>query len=184
MLKKTLTRPLILLVYILLIIEDFVWEYGKKILAHIGSHPGFKQIENIILKLPPYGALASLCLPAFILFPANILAIYLTSHHFIVLGVILLIGMKLLGTMIIAHLFTINKDKLLSLTWFKYIHNTILFIRNRAVLWLHSQPYYQYLKSNIDSFNKWWSYRKTNLILRIRRHLKRGRIKSLTKEES
>lgn len=178
MLKKYLMRVLLVVIYMVILIEDLIWETGKYLFKKLDLVPLYHTLENKLKTLPPYGALATVLLPGIVLFPAKLSALYLLSHGMIIGGVAVLVSAKIIGTMLLARLFTINKDKLLSISWFKSVHDFILNLRNKAVNWLHSQPFYQTIHSNISSMKAKFKRERTHLLIRARRHVKRVKMKS------
>lgn len=178
MIKKYLLRSLLVLIYLVLIVEDFIWETGKYLFRKLDLLPLYHALESKLKTLPPYGALATVLLPGVILFPAKLSALYLLGHGMVLGGIAILLAAKVIGTMLLARLFTINKDKLLSISWFKSVHDFILNLRNKAVAWLHEQPYYQYIHDHVANFKARFKRERNHLLVRARRHVKRVKLKA------
>lgn len=169
---------MLIFLYLLLIVEDFIWETGKYLFRKLDLLPIYHKLESKLKTLPPYGALATVLLPGIILFPAKLSALYLLGHGMVFGGLAILISAKIAGTMLLARLFTINRDKLLSISWFKSVHDIVLNLRNKAIAWLHSQPFYQNIHTQVSQFKARFKRERNHILVRARRHLKRIKYKA------
>lgn len=105
-------------VALLLLFEEWGWEYLAAILAWIGRLPGLRWIEGFIRRLPPYQALALFAIPALALLPVKLLALYWLGHGHPMLGVAVIIAAKVGGTALTARLFMLTQPTLMRLPWF------------------------------------------------------------------
>ena len=80
-LSRLLTWLGIWLLAAILIFEEWGWEHLAALMAWLGRWPGIRQIERMIRRLPPYGALALFVLPALALLPFKLLALYWLSQY-------------------------------------------------------------------------------------------------------
>jgi hypothetical protein len=103
---------------LVLLFEEWGWEPLSRMLARLGRLPVFAQIERLIRALPPYAALAVFFVPALLLLPVKILALWLIAKGRAGLGVLVIIAAKLVGTAIVARLFMLTRDSLMRLAWF------------------------------------------------------------------
>jgi multisubunit Na+/H+ antiporter MnhE subunit len=76
--------------------------------------------------------------PSVLLFPVNLAGLWLTAQGRPAAGTSLLIAAKIVGTAVVAHLFRICRPALLSLRWFRALHDAFLRLRNRLY---HSEPW-------------------------------------------
>ena len=67
------------------------------------------------------------------LLPIKIGALWLLANGHAVMGCQLIIAAKLVGTALVARIFTLTRPQLMTLAWFAFIYNTIM--RWRAVLY-------------------------------------------------
>ena len=123
--KRLLMWPLRLLkalgmwaIALVLIFEEWGWEPLARVLAWIGSWPGFRWIEARIRQMPPYGALALFMVPVLALLPIKLLALYALGHGHAVLGISVILAAKVGGTAITARLFMLTQSTLMQLAWF------------------------------------------------------------------
>jgi len=132
-LKSLLTPPLMLLAALLMFVEEVLWEALKRIMAAVGTLPVIRSIEARIVRLPPYGAAAVFLVPGALLLPVKISALWLLANGHALLGCQVILGAKLLGTALVARIFTLTRENLMTLAWFAKIYNTVM--RWRAVLY-------------------------------------------------
>ncbi|MEW6125734.1 MAG: hypothetical protein AB1757_01615 [Acidobacteriota bacterium] len=130
-LKRLLTAPLVFIAAIFILLEDWLWDDLARLAAAIGRLPIFHQIENLILKLPPYAALFMFAAPSLLLFPIKLLALYFISHGQATLGMATVIGAKFAGTALVARIFTLTKPKLMRIKWFARLHDWFIAFKHR-----------------------------------------------------
>lgn len=116
---RTLLRRLLVAVFALvLLFEEWGWEPLAALLARLAKLPLFAWLERRIRELPPYAAVATFFVPALMLVPVKIAALFLIAHHHGLLGVLVLVGAKLAGTAVLARLFALTQPTLMRLPWF------------------------------------------------------------------
>lgn len=103
---------------LVLLFEEWGWEYLARVLAWIGRLPGLRWIEGRIRTLPPYAALGLFVVPILTLLPLKLLALYWLGEGHTLLGVSVIIAAKLSGTAITARLFMLTQPTLMRLAWF------------------------------------------------------------------
>lgn len=117
-LKRLLASLGIWLIGLVLLFEEWGWEYLARVLAWIGRLPGLRWIEGRIRTLPPYAALGLFVVPILTLLPLKLLALYWLGEGHTLLGVSVIIAAKLSGTAITARLFMLTQPTLMRLAWF------------------------------------------------------------------
>jgi hypothetical protein len=133
LIKRFLTPPLMLLAALMMFTEEVIWEFLKRMMAALGRLPLIRTLEAKIAVLPPYGAAAVFLVPGCLLLPVKISALWLIANGHAVLGACVIVAAKLLGTALVARIFTLTREQLMTLGWFAKIYNTIM--RWRAVLY-------------------------------------------------
>ena len=106
------------LLALLILFEEWGWEPLQRALAWLGQLPGLRWLERRIAALPPYAALALFLVPTLMLLPVKLLALWAISRGKLLLGTLVILGAKLLGTAIVARLFTLTQPALMQLPWF------------------------------------------------------------------
>jgi hypothetical protein len=79
-------------------------------------------IERRIRALSPYGALSLFLLPTLLLLPVKLLALWLIGQGQVLGGTLVIITAKLVGTAIVARLFTLTQSSLMQLNWFARLY--------------------------------------------------------------
>jgi hypothetical protein len=103
---------------LILLFEEWGWEPLAAALARLARLPFFAWVERRIRALPPYGAVALFFVPALMLVPVKIAALYLIAHQHGWLGLAVLLAAKVAGTAILARLFALTQPTLMQLAWF------------------------------------------------------------------
>jgi hypothetical protein len=116
--KALLRRVLVVLAALLLLFEEWGWEPLAALVARLAKLPFFSWLERRIRALPPYAALSSFAVPALMLLPVKIGALFLVARGYGVLGVAILLVAKVAGTAILAWLFDLTRPTLMQLGWF------------------------------------------------------------------
>ena len=108
------------LLALLILFEEWGWEPLQRLLARLGQLPLLRQIEAAITRLPPRAALAVFVLPTLLLLPVKLLALWLISQGHRLLGVAVIVLAKLVGTAVVARLFTLTRPALMQMPWFAH----------------------------------------------------------------
>jgi len=103
---------------LVLIFEEWGWEPLARLVARLARLPLWARIEALIVRLPPYAALAVFFVPMLLLLPVKLLALYWISRGHAVLGIAVVLAAKLLGTAAVARLFALTQPALMQLAWF------------------------------------------------------------------
>lgn len=117
-LRRLLRHTFTALVALVLLFEEWGWEPLAALLARLARLPLWAWVERRIEALPPWGALALFAAPALGLFPVKLLALFLLGRGHAFAGLAVLIGAKLVGTAVLARLFTLTQPALMRLAWF------------------------------------------------------------------
>jgi hypothetical protein len=106
------------LLALVILFEEWGWEPLQHALAWVGRLPGLRRLERRIANLPPYGALATFLVPTLLLLPVKLLALWAIGRGQVLLGTLVILTAKLVGTALMARLFTLTQPALLRLAWF------------------------------------------------------------------
>lgn len=139
--------PLIYAAAVLLLIEDWFWDTGARLVQRIAAWPPIHALEVRIRALPPWAALTAFILPAVLLFPVKVLALLAMAHGHALLGVTVILLAKLGGAAAVARLYTLTKPTLLEVTWFARWHNWFMSVKDRWIGYLRSSRPYRLTKS-------------------------------------
>ena len=117
-LKGILFAPLALF----LLFEEWGWEPLAAGFAALGRLPVWRQIERLIIRLPPWAALLAFGIPVLLLIPVKLLALLLLSKGHLGAGLGLVISAKIAGTALAARLFQLTEPALMQLGWFARLY--------------------------------------------------------------
>jgi hypothetical protein len=106
------------LLALMILFEEWGWEPLQRALAWVGQLPGLRWIESRIQQLPPHSALALFLLPTLALLPVKLLALWFIGQGKVVSGTLVILAAKLVGTAIVARLFSLTQPALMQLAWF------------------------------------------------------------------
>ena len=110
------------LLALVLLFEEWGWEPLQRALARIGQLPGLRWLERLISNLPPYAALAVFLVPTALLLPIKLLALWMMSRSWVLGGTLVIVVAKLVGTAVVARLFTLTQPALMTLPWFARLY--------------------------------------------------------------
>lgn len=128
-LRNRLLSPLIYLAALLLLMEDWFWDLGLRLINLVASWPPFKLIEQRIVALPPYGALCAFVVPALLLLPVKILALFAIASGHPISGVAVIVAAKVGGAALVARIYFLTRDTLLTLAWFARWHGKFMDVK-------------------------------------------------------
>lgn len=126
LLKALITPPLMALAALLMFAEEVVWEALKRLMAALGRLPLIHRLEARVAALPPSAAAIVFLAPGALLLPVKLGALWLIAHGHALSGVGLIVAAKLLGTALVARIFTLTKPALMTLGWFATMHDWIM----------------------------------------------------------
>ena len=142
-LKKILTAPLVLLAAIFVLLEDWLWDDLLRLMAVIGRLPVFRQIESLIASLPPYPSLAVFAIPSLLLIPVKLAAVWLIAHGQHMLGLLTVISAKVVGTALVARIYSLTHEKLLRIGWFAWLHERFVAFKAKVYAYIKASSIYQ-----------------------------------------
>jgi hypothetical protein len=129
--KKLLAAPFVLLAAVIILVEDWLWDDLARLAAVIGRLPVLRSIESLIVGLHPYIALTLFAIPSLLLIPVKLAALYFIAHGKATLGLITVVGAKVLGTALVARIFTLTCPQLRRIAWFAWLHDRVVAFKAR-----------------------------------------------------
>lgn len=141
--KKFLAAPFVLIAAIIVILEDWLWDDLQRLAAAFGRLPVLRQLESLIASLPPYGALAMFGAPSLLLIPVKLAALWLISHGQATVGFLVVVIAKVVGTALVARIYTLTEPKLLLIGWFVWLHTRFVAFKSRVYNTIKASRIYQ-----------------------------------------
>ena len=109
-----------------LILEEWLWDSMVALMAKIGQLPAIRWLESRVRALPPYAAMVVFLLPALVLLPFKLFAFWLMAHGKHMLGVSVFVVAKLIGTALLARIFSLTKPALMTVPWFARTYDWVI----------------------------------------------------------
>jgi len=155
--RTLLMPPLMLLAALLMFVEEVLWEGLQRVMAAFGRLPVMRSIEAWISRLPPYGAAAAFLFPGALLLPVKLAAVWLIAHHHAMLGCQVILAAKLVGTALVARIFTLTRPQLMTLAWFVTLYNFVMRWRARLYGWVIASGAWQRVEAIRAAVRAWLS---------------------------
>jgi hypothetical protein len=130
-LRRAVRWLLLLLLAVVLAYEEIQWRLSF-VFAWLGKLPVLHSIENWARRLPPYGALALFLVPSVVLFPLKMLALYWLASGQKILGISTIFAAKVMGTALVARIFQLTREALLTIGWCHWLFDKISALRAAA----------------------------------------------------
>jgi hypothetical protein len=132
-LRSRLLAPLIYLAAFILLVEDWFWDLGLRLVRFVAAWPPLHALEQRIVRLSPYAALAAFALPAILLFPVKIVCLIAIASGHAFYGVTVILLAKIGGAAIVARMYSLTRPTLLQLAWFARWHDRFMDVKDRWV---------------------------------------------------
>ena len=140
---KRFLHPAIFAIAVVIVLEECLWDGLKRGMRRLSALPLMAAAEKRLRKLGPWASLGVLVLPATILFPCKLAAVWALSHHRPMLGLTVLVLAKIAGTSLAAYLFDIVRDSARQLAWFDRCYSKAIHALELTRTWLAGQPTYR-----------------------------------------
>lgn len=122
------------LLALVIVFEEWGWLPLQAVLARLGRWPGLRWIEAWVRQLAPWAALLLFALPTALLLPVKLLALWAIGNGHVVLGMVVIALAKVVGTAVVARLFTLTRPALLQLRWLAWGYAHWLVFKQRLLL--------------------------------------------------
>ena len=116
--KRIILAPMVVMGVLLMLLEEQLWDWLVRLGQWLGRLPPLRRAEDHLRALPPNGAAVVLFLPAALIFPVKVLAVWLMAMGHWGGGLTVLISAKLVGTALVARIYTLCEPALSQLPWF------------------------------------------------------------------
>jgi len=155
LLWRGLRALLLALAALVLFIEEWGWRPLTAWAARLARWPPLARLEDRIRALPPRLALATFLVPAVALFPVKLLALWLIHLGHALLGVLVIVAAKLLGTALVGRLFILTEAQLMQYAWFARALGWWRRTKQRVKDAVHSLPLWRQTRVAIRRWRLW-----------------------------
>jgi hypothetical protein len=118
LLWRVLRGVLLAFAALVLAIEEWGWRPLTAWAARIAQWPPLQRLEAHIRRASPRTALLLFMVPAVLLFPIKLLALWIIHRGQTAFGLLVIVAAKLLGTALVGRLFIITEPQLTHFAWF------------------------------------------------------------------
>ena len=132
--------PMVILAAAIMFIEEWLWDHLATFMAWVARARVFRWLEAGLAALPPYAAMAVFLVPGAMLLPVKIAALWMMARGHPGGGLLILIVAKVVGTAIVARIFTVCRPALLTVGWFRRLHDVVVRLKNRLYTAIKSMP--------------------------------------------
>jgi hypothetical protein len=115
---RALRAVLLALAAVILVIEEWGWRPLSAWAARLAHWPPIARLEARIRGASPRTALVLFLVPALLLFPIKLLALWFIHRGRAAIGVLVIVAAKLIGTALVGRLFVITEPQLMRFAWF------------------------------------------------------------------
>lgn len=141
--RNRLLSPLVVAGALLLLLEEWCWDIGLALVRRVAAWPPFQAIDARIAALSPYPALCLFVLPALMVLPVKLLALFAMARGYPVAGVAVFIIAKIGGAALVARVYYLTRPALLTLAWFARWHNGFIAIKDDWLGRLRATRFYR-----------------------------------------
>lgn len=153
--SRSLFAPLVYLAAVLLLLEDWLWNLGARLMARLTAWPPLHRLEGWICRLGPYAALVLFALPAVLLFPVKLLALWAMANGHPLTGLLVIVTAKLLGAAAVARLYLLTRPVLLTILWFARLLGWFLELKARWIGRLRATPAWKRVDAAMERWRRW-----------------------------
>lgn len=136
--RRILLAPLVYLAALLLLLEDWLWERCGRLMARIAAWPPLHALEAWLGRLPAVAALAVFALPALLLLPVKLLALFAIARGHALWGVFVIIVAKVAGAAVVARIYLLTRPALMTIGWFAALLGWFIPLKERLITLLRA----------------------------------------------
>ena len=170
---RKLTRPILILLAIIFLIEAWLWDKLEPIVARIVRVIPLERIKAAIADwisdLPPTATLFVFAVPMGLALPFKLFGLWLLANGAFGSAIGVLVTAKFITLGITAFIFDVTREKLLQLVWFKFVYDYVLLLRERAHALV--DPIKRRIRYRMRLLTPGRSQRAFRLLARIRRRM-------------
>ncbi len=167
--KRLIQAPFAIISALVLGFIDWLWTPLLNLMMRLGRFQIFRQLERLIAGLPPYAALLVFVVPALLLLPFKILGLYLIGHGQKLAGMAVFMLAKVLGTALVARVFSLTAPTLMTLGWFSRLYKQFKSYKTRLYELVFEHPWIRlirrisrrWIEQVRGQFRRFWPRRKS-----------------------
>lgn len=173
--RKRLRKFFLFLLATLFIFEAWLWEACGTIVSAVIRYIPFDRLKRYIADriehLSPYATLAVFVIPAAILLPFKLIAVWCFAEGYWLAGIGAVVFLKLAGLGVTSFLFGACKPKLMQLRAIRWLYEHCIYWRDRAYRLV--APYIKAVRRAMRRIRSYFPHSK--LLEKIRRYMHNSR---------
>jgi hypothetical protein len=174
---RRLLQPFWVLLAVIFLIEAWLWDHLEPIVARIVAWiplRTFKQwLSERVDTLSPAMTLIVFIVPVIPLFPLKLVGLWLLANEYWASAIFTIIFAKFLGVGVTAFIFDVTRSKLLEMSWFEKLYESVMALRAKATALV--APVKQRILEALRGDGDGWSSRMLRLIQRFRKSVHQAR---------
>lgn len=139
-LKKLFIPPMVVIAATIMFLEEWLWDHLATFMGWVARARVFRWMEARLAAMRPYAAMAVFLIPGALLLPVKIAALFLITRGHAWGGLFIIIMAKVIGTAIVARIFTVCRPALLTVRWFRGVYDWIVRLKLRLYTAIKSMP--------------------------------------------
>ena len=173
---RRLTRPLLVLLAIIFLIEAWLWSHLQPVVAWIVARVPLRALKARLAAwietIPPPAALLVFVVPGILLFPLKLLTLWLLTQKYLLQAGLVFTFAKLVGLGVTAFVFDATRPKLLQMAWFRWLYDHVLI----WLAWAHElvDPIKDRIRRVMHLLRPQRAGRAMRLFWRLRRRIRGG----------
>jgi hypothetical protein len=174
---RSLIRLFWFTIALIFVVEAWLWDHLEPIVERCVAVLPMQALKALVAEqvedLSPPATLLVFAVPAALLFPLKLLAIWFFAHEQWLWAITTIVFAKLFGLGVTSFLFAVTRDKLLQMDWFRAAYDKIVQWRELAQQLI--EPFRQQLRTAMlqwqsEAFRRFW-----RLVMRMRRRAQTAR---------
>jgi hypothetical protein len=153
--RRRLTAPVVYLAALFLLLEDWLWDLGAALMAWLARWPPLHRLETWLQGLRPAAAMAVFVLPALLLFPVKLLALFALARGHAMTGLAVIVTAKVAGAAAVARLYALTRPTLLTIVWFASLLSWFLALKQRWITRLRASAPWREIEALAAAVRRW-----------------------------
>jgi hypothetical protein len=167
---RLLTRFFWFTIALIFVVEAWLWDHLEPIVERCVALLPLRALKHLVAEqvedLSPPATLFVFAVPAALLFPLKLLAIWLIAHEQWFGALVTIVFAKLFGLGVTSFLFAVTRDKLLQMDWFRAAYEKV--VEWRALAQQLVEPFRLRIQNTMQQLRSESVSRFWRLVMRIR----------------
>jgi hypothetical protein len=133
-------------VALLFLVEEWLWNRLKQVMALLGRLPGLRHLEGWIAGLRPAWAAVVFLAPSTLILPIKLFAVKMILTGHLLRGAAVILAAKIAATALFARVYVLTQPSLMRVRWFVRLHALVLRWRVRVHGQVESRPVWRSIR--------------------------------------